>query len=138
MKLILKISVVLIMIPVAVGFGFAWRRYCPPVSGVQVLVNGVQSAGSANRCPNRMIVVSVAGNLNVLVDRENQQAFVPGQEFYKGFGLVFSRGLNPLGVSLNDRVKIERDTELRFVDNGLSYKDIMSGDEIQIKFEESQ
>ena len=134
MKLVLKIVLVLFIIPLAAGFGIAWRHYCPAISGVTVSVNGVQTLASVNRCPNRLVLVSMPGEIVVLVDRAHQRALASGGEFHEGFGFVFSHDLNPQGVSLNDRVKIERDTELRFFENGLSYRDIMSGDEIVINF----
>ncbi len=139
MKLILKIVVVVLMIPLAIGLGFVWRRYCPSVSGVTVSVNGVKTEASVNRCPNQLIRVSVPGEVTILVDRENKEASVPNASaFWEGFGMVLSHDLNPLGVSLNNRIKIERDTNLLFFENGLSYKDFTSGDEIVINFNDGQ
>ncbi|MFT3744990.1 MAG: hypothetical protein QM785_11945 [Pyrinomonadaceae bacterium] len=135
-SIIITISCLLLMVPIAAGLGFAWDRYCPSITDVVISVNGVQTVATVNRCPNQLIKVSVPGEVTVLVDWENKRASVPnGSAFWEGFGLVFSRDLSPGGVSMTATAKIDRETELRFFENGLSYRDILSGHEIIIKFD---
>jgi hypothetical protein len=84
--------------------------------GVTAFVNGKQMPVQANLCPNQLVRVAVQGSpgSSVLVDREHQKVFAPVTDFYEVFGFVFTRDIDPVGVSFENRVKIERDTELRF------------------------
>ncbi len=137
MKFIFKIILILLMVPLAAGLGFMWRRYCPSVDRVTAIIGGVRHPLSAERCPNGLIRISVPSNFNsgVLVDRANQKVLVPGtSDFYSVIGLVFSRDLEPTGVSFDNRIKIERDTELRFFEGGFSFRDFKTGYAVIVEF----
>ncbi len=75
---------------------------------------------------------------SVLVDMGNQKILAPATKFYEVFGFVFTHDIDPIGVSFENRVKIERETEVRFFQKGFSISDPTTGYEVVVEFNDRQ
>jgi hypothetical protein len=134
MNIWIRIVVVLILVAAAYVGGLAWRRLCLPLSGVGVTVNGnVQNAAFAQTCPNGLVRVVIPGQNEVLINHERRDVYYLGTEFHDILGLTFTHDPNPVGVSINNRVKIETDPQLEFTESLIAYSDFESHDRIVIR-----
>ncbi|MEP6789141.1 MAG: hypothetical protein ABJB40_11960 [Acidobacteriota bacterium] len=134
MKIALKIFVVGVLIMAAFFGGLGWRRLCLPRSDVEVYVNGkLQTAASAQTCPNGWIHIDIPAESSALIDPNFRGGSYADTPFYYIFGLTFSKDLDPKGISIGDHVKIDNNPDLEFSDNSIGYSDLLSHDHILIK-----
>lgn len=134
MKLVFRLFVVFILVIAAYVGGLAWPRFCRPVSQIEVYVNGkLQPNASAKKCPNGRILVEIPGESYVLIAPDFRAGSYPGNTFYNVFGLTFSHDLDPAGVSIDDKVKIDDNPGVEFSENSIGYSDLLSQDRILIK-----
>ncbi len=136
MKVVLKLSIVLALVVGAFFGRLAWERFCMPLRGVVVSVNGGPfKAVPAQTCPNGLIRVAIPEESSILIDIAGGDAVFPGTEFHNILGLTFSHDPNPAGVSLRDRIKIEKDRNVEFTDDSIAYDDLLTDNRIVIKLE---
>src|SRR5688572_24909211 len=118
MKIAIKLIIVLVLVAAGAVGGLAWRRLCLPRSGVEVMVNGQkQGSAYAQTCPNGLIRVVIPGQISVLLDRDGRKVYYSATEFHDILALTFAHDPNPVGVSADNRVKIDTDPQLEITEN---------------------
>ena len=133
--MMVRVVIVLCLIAAGAVGGLAWRRLCMPKAGIEVMVNGNrQDSAYAQTCPNGLIRVVIIGQSSVLMDRDGRKVYYSATEFHDILGLTFAHDPNPVGVSVDNRVKIETDPQLEITENSIAYSDFMTHDRILVRF----
>lgn len=137
MKVVIKLSIVLMLVASAFVGRLAWERFCMPVRGIIASVNGGPlKAVSAQTCPNGLIRVAIPGESSILIDTIQREAYFPGTQFHNFLGLTFSHDPDPAGVSFRDRVKIEKNLNIEFTDDSVAYDDLITENRIIVMLED--
>jgi len=118
---------------VALVGGRAWYRWCPHRNDVSVSIDRSHVDALAYTCPNGAIYIQIPGASSILLEPDDlTHSQFPGTHFYNLLGLEFTKDLEPSGVLVTDRIKIDPPLHVVSSAKSLAYDDLFSHRRVQI------